>query len=114
MKYIRTKDNIYLKIRDTEYDNEHIVVGKTPVDFGTYILKKDIIEQSDNLAKLCDEFVIDDRKNKVRYLMDYEDVIEELYDGRIYEHDFVYGAIWCEWGLKYVVKVDNKGGLELI
>ena len=26
----------------------------------------------------------------------------------------VYGAIWTEWGLKYVSKMNEKGELELI
>lgn len=127
MRYIRTENGIYEVIKEIldgeayevkvpqskwEYDEDNSCYYEYSKLDAFY--KKDILKQSDNLAELCDEFVIDDKRNKVRYLMDYEDVIEELYDGRIYEHDFVYGAIWCEWGLKYVVKVDNKGGLELI
>ena len=108
MTYVRTKDNIYLKIGDTEYDNEHIIVGKTPVDFGTYILKKDIIKQSDNLADLCDEIVGIDNTYGHQFLRAFP------YKCAYYWNGGVYGAIWYEGGLKYVAKVDNKGGLELI
>lgn len=111
--FIRTKDNVYIKIRDTEFENKHIVVGKTPIDFGTYILKKDIIKQADTIAELCDEFVIKNQHNTY-YTMNYEDMISDYHWGRFHERDTIYGAIWTDKGLIYVAKMNENGELELI
>ena len=110
MKYIRTKDGVYFKIRDTEYNNEHIVVGKTPIDFGTYILKKDIVGQADTIEELCDEFVGIDMtcENGHQLLRTIPYKCANFWNGGIY------GAVWCEFGLKYVAKLNSKGELELI
>ena len=107
--YIRTKDNAIYEIV-----NGNVIIGnmEVQIDIRKAIKEGNIV--ADTIWKLCDEFVIDDKKHKVHFLMDYDDVIEELYDGRIYEHDFVYGAIWTDKGLIYVAKMDEKGELELI
>ena len=56
---------------------------------------------------MCDEFVIDDKRNNVHYLMNYDDVIDEINNGRIYDEDVIYGAIWTDKGLIYVAKMNN-------
>lgn len=112
--YIRTKDGVY-EVKKVEilcgvkfYDYE------TREDFVNRIREEQIINQSESLEELCDEFVVVDKRNNVHYLMDYYDVCEELQDGRLYEKDIVYGAIWTSKGLIYVAKLNEKGELCLL
>lgn len=112
--FVRTKDNVYLKIRDTEYNNEHIVVGKTPVDFGTYILKKDIIKQADTIEELCDEFVIEYFDSEKLIQIRYADLEWAKKDFGNNKKGTLYGAIRVAGkGLIYVAKMNDKGELEL-
>ena len=109
--YIRTKDGVYEVEGRKFYDalkRKHYITTK-----GLAIKEDDIINQSENLEELCDCFVIDDKRNNERYLMDYDDVIKVIYCGGIYEEDVVYGAIWTDKGLIYVAKMNEKGELEL-
>ena len=109
--FIRTKDRIY----ETRENGETYNGFGCKFNNGTIkIHKKDILKQSNNLAELCDEFVIDDKRNNVHYLMNYDDVIDEINNGRIYDEDVIYGAIWTDKGLIYVAKMNKKGELELI
>ena len=87
MKYIRTKDGVY-KVVDT-YETKY-VVGYTEDDFEKVIYKENIINQSENLEELCDEFVYCPNGGTIK------------------------GAIWTDKGLIYVAKMDSEGKLELI
>ena len=86
MRYIRTKYGIYEYV---DYDNECI-----------------IIKQADTIEELCDEFVVV-IENKP-HLIPREWLKQEIIV------DVLYGAIWTEWGLKYVAKMNDKGELELL
>ena len=105
--YIRTKNNIY-KVESTLRDSGFIKgynVGKMG-----FIIKDQVITQSENLEELCDEFVVMDKETKevmnIVYFLEYA----KLWDTCKYN---IYGSVWCEWGLKYVAKLDDKGELEL-
>ena len=118
MKYIRTKDGIY-ELCDTYYmscggKTTYMYIDHKDRHTGIEIDSKLIINQADTIEELCDEFVIDDKRNNVHYLMEYYDVIDEVNNGRIYKEDIIYGAIWCDKGLIYVAKMNEKGCLELI
>ena len=105
MKYIRTKDKV-LKVRkpfEDEYiDNTHIHCYEHPM-----VHKRDIIKSADAIEELCDLFIVWNTKNVYCFWnschnLPFEDI------------DKVYGAIWTEWGLKYVAKMNDKGELELL
>ena len=114
--YIRTNDGVYLKIRECDENNKILIVGKTITDFGTYIEKKDIITQSENLEELCDRFVYFDithRTHIVCSLEEYKRYKQDKYwtcDLHIW-----YGAIWVQGkGLIYVAKMNENGELCLL
>ena len=98
--YIRTKDG---RILDFDKLNE---VSKLSID-----MAEEPIRESENLEELCDRFVVIDKETKevvdIVYFLEYAKLWAPLkYD--------IYGAVWCEWGLKYVAKMNDKGELELI
>lgn len=110
--YIRTKDGVY-EVEQSQLEDDEEVVN---CDCGQ-IGKLEIKRKSENLDELCDEFVIeyaDGSKiisihdNIDDFLREHKDEIESGYIKN------VYGAVWCEWGLKYVAKLDDKGELHLL
>lgn len=120
MKYIRTKDG---RIYDT-LDERGMAISQTRkqcdfVDFVTFqnrlgdfaIPKTEIIKQADTIEELCDEFVLI-RNETIRVYPKLEQLLEAI--TAICIGDNVYGAIWTEWGLKYVAKMNKKGELELL
>lgn len=116
-KYIRTKDGIFVllgKAKDT------FLTGKTPVDFGTYIDKNDIIKEANTIEDLCDEIVIIDTCGgcrpaiKRRFLGTFQLLGDWLEDNKQDNRYRFYGAVWTEWGLKYVARMNNEREMELI
>lgn len=105
--YIRTKDGVY-EVVDT-YEVK-FVIGYTEDDFEKVVYKENIINQSKNLEELCDEFVGVDNtcENGHQFLRAIPYKCANFWNGG------VYGAVWCEWGLKYVAKLDDKGELHLL
>ena len=110
--YIRTKDGVY----DGEKYNADYILD--------YELGK-IINQSENLEELCDEFVglIKDRSSDfiitkviAHSLKELKDSLKTEFNGKTYygKFDIIYGAIWTSKGLIYVAKMDSDGKLELI
>ena len=106
--YIRTKDGIYETRENGEtyngfgckFNNETIKIHK-----------KDILNQSENLEELCDEFVGIDKtcENGHQLLRAIPYKCANFWNGG------VYGAIWVDGkGLIYVAKMNDKGDLELI
>ena len=115
--FIRTKNKIYeVESKKLDYEGKWVgynIVGNPMI----YIIKDQVINQSDNLAELCDEFVIDivSIETKEKYHWIYDDYstfkgasIKEGYKGN------KYGAIWTNKGLIYIAKMNDKGELELI
>lgn len=115
MRYIRTKSNIY----ETEaryLDNNGKWIGYSLVDYDmAFIVRSQVNREADTIEELCDEFVVIRDNTKINQLVRADDInyLKEMMkeDKRIIE---VKGAIWCELGLKYVARVKEDGGLELI
>ena len=122
-KYVRTKDYVY--------DTEKLVYGKI-IDNKLYrvgwdvekpTFEADIIEQSDNLADLCDGFYNDILNDFDCFGFDglyiYNDFESFKEDWKAYRvHDNWegdgYGFIKTSKGLIYVAKMNERGDLELI
>ena len=128
MKYIRTKDKIidltskqvssYEIVDDKKAINEYgedsgfIMVYYYDEDIGEHLehdgkggrsmdnwYLKDIIKQADTIEELCDEFVAYHKTLKLTYVIRKMPFVEQD------ENFNIYGAIWTEWGLKYVAKM---------
>lgn len=124
--YIRTKDGVY----DLENDDIVKIDGKykecyVQKDTGDTCFKDiEILNQSENLEELCDEGVIEVKFSSTGYIAHFNKNIDELRRFLKYLEECqpitkdeilnVYGAVWCEFGLKYVAKMNDKGELELI
>ena len=99
--YIRTKDGVYEELDTTEQGVWTI--------YGDFIKNNEILNQSETIEELCDRFVAktcDITKYRVEQRLEYA----KIYCGV----ETIYGAIWTEWGLKYVAKMNENGELELI
>ena len=105
--YIRTKDRIY-KVENILRDNG-FVKGYN-VWYMAFITKDQVIKQADTIEELCDEFVGVDKtcENGHQLLRAIPYKCANFWNGG------VYGAIWCEFGLKYVAKLNSKGEFKLI
>ena len=105
--YIRTKNRIY-KVESETCNKKGYYIDRYEEDV---ILKEQVIKQSENLEELCDRFVVIDKETK-----EVMNIVSFLAYAKLWDHCKynIYGAVWCEWGLKYVAKLDDKGDLELI
>lgn len=83
------------------------------------------IPQSENLEELCDEFIIvlETADGQKIYSINYnlcealkdKDLIIKVVREKDLKYEFnIYGAVWCEFGLKYVAKMNSDGELVLI
>lgn len=116
MKYIRTKDGRIINTQDergkligdnvVKVNNSLIVVKNNKGD--ELIPIEDIIKKADTIEELCDMFVCIRKDNSKALLSCVDEVLllRMCYIG-------IYGAIWCEYGLKYVAKLNKKGQLQL-
>lgn len=93
MKYIRTKDGRILK-----GSNYGFGVG---MPYKNYDVKV-----ADTIEELCDKYICVEPNGEHTVLPSNSLICMK---GTI-----VYGAIWCEFGLKYVAKMNEKGELELL
>ena len=105
--YIRTKDGIY-KVESETCHKQGYYIDRYEEDV---ILKKRVIKQSENLEELCDRFVVIDKETK-----EVVNIVSFLEYAKLWAYCKynIYGAVWCECGLKYVAKLDDKGDLALI
>ena len=105
--YIRTKDGIY-KVEGETCHKKAYFIDRYEEDV---ILKKRVIKQSENLEELCDRFVVIDKETK-----EVMNIVSFLEYAKLWAYCKynIYGAIWTDFGLKYVVKLDDKGELVLI
>ena len=108
-KYIRTKTKIE-KIETTLTTNEKLF--DYLAQFDNY--KNDLIKVADTIEELCDEFVIIDDLDRGINTLWHTKVfsLEEI--RKMVKYNEIYAAIWTEWGLKYVAKMNEKGELELL
>jgi len=114
MKYIRTKDGIYERIkvvRQIDEEGNEIAVLMNGV-FAP------IIKQADTIEELCDEFVWDE---DLCYINFENKTLELKRDDYKFDLDYclkdsspIYGSIWTDKGLIYVAKMNEKGELELL
>lgn len=124
--YIRTKDGIIAFGEKYAYPTR-LSNGKTYFSFKELtedrfeVMKEynhwEILNQSENLEELCDEFVLNHKNIKLPYLCDGMQKRELLKDrAKLFNFGFkkVYGAIWTDKGLIYVAKMNDKGELVLI
>jgi len=116
MKYIRTKDGRIIdtdnyEVKRETYENGELkfyefwttrFLDREIIRLGTY----EIVKQADTINELCDMFVAN---NKTFYTIN-----ETLPELVCCDDATIYGAIWTEWGLKYVAKMNDKGELELL
>ena len=105
MKYIRTKNMIF-QVESETCNKQGYYIG----DYGV-ILKYQVIKQADTIEELCDRFVVIDKETK-----EVMNIVSFLAYAKLWSYCKynIYGAIWTEWGLKYVAKMNDKGELELI
>ena len=119
MKYIRTKNRIY-QVESVLKDNGFVKgynVGEM-----AFIRKDQVINQSENLDELCDEFVgyVGEEYVKENETYDMPNFQEYNLKDMLYHMSYdkedcvVYGAIWTSKGLIYVAKMNENGELELI
>ena len=127
--YIRTNDGVY-KVSHYNDWATHKRKGATLIDGDktSYIKNENIIAQSENIEELCDEFVIDNWKEKGKpvYCFKYVKETNSAYciDGGGYITLFIpkmlecgciiKGAIWTSDGLIYVAKMNENGELCLL
>ena len=137
--YIRTKDNIY-EITDKQYDvlcgnltkeeKEYFKnitsFGLGSIEEGTYksVLIRDILNYSENMVELYDEFVcewFDKKVNRYRHVYCSFKIgqSKELYRRDVPlppDVDFeIYAGIWIKGkGLTYVAKMNKEGDLDPI
>ena len=111
--YIRTKNCIY-KVESETYDKQGYYIGDCDVT-SNVILKEQVVDQSENLFELIDEFVIIRADTKINQLVRTDNIeyLKEMMkeDKRIIA---VKCAIWTDFGLKYVARLMEYGGVELI
>ena len=108
--YIRTKNKIY-ETESPFLDNNGKWVGYNIVeDDMAIILRCQVIREADTIEELCDEFVGVDKtcENGHQLLRAIPYKCANFWNGG------VYGAVWCEFGLKYVAKLNSKGEFELL
>lgn len=109
--YIRTKDGRII-------DTTKIVTGSKHMDFATNdesfreIFKTEPLAKSESLEELCDEFIYDYGKDKDRFKNDK--LALKILKANNNDKVNIYGCIWCEFGLKYIAKLNSKGELELL
>ena len=109
--YIRTKNRIY-EVESVLRDNGFVKgynVGEM-----AFITKDQVINQSESLLELIDEFVVIRGGTKTKQLVRTDNIeyLKEMMkeDKRIVE---VKGAVWTDKGLKYVAILTEDGGVEL-
>ena len=103
--YIRTKDGVY----EVEAETDTFYYTNIAREIG--VIKTNRVREADTIEELCDRFVVIDKETKevvniVTFL-----AYAILWSSCKYD---IYGAVFCEWGLKYVAKMNSDGKLELI
>jgi len=134
MKYIRTKYGVYKIIEEdlTMYycndNNRCLDKIHNLIIFDAHRKDEKDIRVANTIEELCDEAVAvypdgSHDNCSVMHIVDNNGFCEAVYGclsvsvddlKKDYECWEIYGAIWTEWGLKYVAKMNNEGCLKLI
>lgn len=127
--YIKTKDNIFEVVDETEL--VYIVRAKGNPN-NTYSKSKratDVIKRGNTVRELCDEFVqicpthrhfVFQTYRKIlmnveaKYYRDTNLSMKQKFCKKISEGYVYYGSIWTDSGLKYVAIADEKGDFVLL
>ena len=111
MKYIKTEQNIFEVIDETEL--VYKVIGASRDIHNIYSKSKcstNVIQSSDFIEDLLDGFVVENIKDKTWFFMD----ISEFKNQKTYLVDYIYtGFIKTNNGFKYVAKLNEEGILKL-
>ncbi len=118
--YIRTKDGVYKidEVKPYFLDEKQKLFINNELKIA--INEQRVINQSENLEELCDEFVGINKSGNVIVQRAIAPSLKELKNSLRStlndkaKFDIIYGAIWASKGLIYVAKMDNEGKLELI
>ena len=131
MKYIRTTDErIENRLRFNCFKSHGTrgrYVIKTLEDDNDLELwlkynRTSVLNQADTIEELCDCFVIkitfattfNSKKTEYKIyetLDEAKDIVDIFHNN---DETTIYAAIWTEWDLKYVAKMNEKGKLELL
>ena len=118
MKYIRTKDEIYIQCKLNGYENYYCLKGNMNVSKLTDL---DVIKQANTIEELGDRLVCFIQGEYNPYICSVRDIehLRELeqFGGKIKTnliYEKIYLAIWTDKGLIYVAKMNEKGELELL
>lgn len=105
-KYIRTKETDCCIIDTIKYKE---LTGED-----CFIPKNEIVDKADTIEELCDEFIVisDNCKRPIISALPFDEL--QLYAKNRTKYAICYGAIWTEWGLKYIAKMNSNGELELL
>lgn len=103
MKYIRTKDKKGKQYIVSDKDYIFLIRDNKVIFARGY--EEELLGQADTIEELCDEFVVEDRDE---FAIFHNLKLAKQTKG------IIYGAVWCEWGLKYVARMNNEGVLELL
>ena len=136
MKYIRTKNGIYEIIDETENSFELCCPFEKKMGCSCTMIKrllgsneKPNYRLAETIEELYDEFVdtselkttntggwlYDEFDSDNKCLIYYaEDERRTIPLNEFDDLSKIYGAIWCEWGLKYVARMNSDGVLELL
>lgn len=114
--FIRTKDGVY----ETRENGETYNGFGCKFNNGTIkIHKKDILNQSENLDELCDDFVYDKQGYEApqRCYQNFRDIwfdVQSLSHLTDKEISTIKGGIWTDEGFIYVAQMNSNKNLELI
>ena len=105
-KYIRTKETDCCIIDTIKYKE---ITGED-----CFIPKNEIVDEANTIEELCDEFIVvsDNCEKPIISALPFNEL--QLYAKGRTKYAICYGAIWCEWGLKYVARMNSDGVLELL
>jgi len=114
-KYIRVNNNIWFLLRKCKHNI--VLVGKTFLDFGTFITIDKNTKIADTIEELCDMFIKKSNEEDNDYFeigRNFWLVCDKKYNMYDLKHYNYYGAIWTDKGLIYIAKMNDKGELELL
>lgn len=137
-KYIRIQDGRIIDIQKlldkakkdeiNLTDDERKIIDCIQTDnYNCMGWKRRVFKQADTIEELCDEVVVEwynDFETPYVHFIDtkksLKDIAIECLENMDMEGDFeenvknIYTAIWTEWGLKYVAKMNKEGELCLL
>lgn len=118
-RYIRTEEGLII---DRDKEAYPFMIVDDYIDFNSYGMFK-IKSTADTIEELCDRFVLVDEDDTGPV---EDELIGKRYSAVLNEFKFrirlgvdpcemnLYGAIWTDKGLIYIMKMNDKGEFELL